>query len=82
MHVAKPYRSSGATPLISAENSACAKGSTGLCLIVALAGFAPRKLPFLQFLEGLTGLLTNPPPQFGQTLCNTFSTQDAQNVHS
>ena len=32
--------------------------------------------------EGLTGRGTKPPPQFGQTLPSTFSTQLAQNVHS
>jgi hypothetical protein len=31
---------------------------------------------------GLTGRFSNPPPQFGQTLCNTFSTQSEQKVHS
>jgi hypothetical protein len=37
--------------------------------------------PF-QFFDGLMGLGTKPPPQLGQTLARTLSTQVAQNVHS
>jgi hypothetical protein len=37
--------------------------------------------PF-QFFDGLIGLGAKPPPQLGQTLPNTPSTQAAQNVHS
>jgi hypothetical protein len=33
-------------------------------------------------LTGLPGLLSNPPPQLGQTLCKTFFTHSAQKVHS
>jgi hypothetical protein len=39
-------------------------------------------LPFFQFLDGRIGLGTKPPPQFGQTLNRTASTQLAQKVHS
>jgi len=67
---------------IGAENSAWAAASTGLCFALVLAGSLPRKLPPFQFLDGLTGLGTNPPPQLGQTLPRTFSTQAAQKVHS
>ncbi len=76
------YRFSGGRFLIGAENFACAPGSTGLCLILALAGSLPRKLSPFQFFDGLMGLGTNPPPQFGQTFPRTLSTQIAQNVHS
>lgn len=31
---------------------------------------------------GLIGRGAKPPPQFGHTFCNVFSTQSAQNVHS
>jgi len=31
---------------------------------------------------GRTGREQNPPPQFGQTLSRTFSTQERQKVHS
>ena len=41
-----------------------------------------RKLSPFQFFDGLTGLGTNPPPQFGQTFSRILSTQAAQNVHS
>jgi hypothetical protein len=68
--------------LIEAENSACTAGSTGLCLTFVLAGSLPRKLSPFQFFDGLTGLGTKPPPQFGQTFPKTTSTQVAQNVHS
>ncbi len=54
----------------------------GRCLILVLAGSLPRKLSPRQFLDGLMGLGTNPPPQFGQTFLSTLSTQLAQNVHS
>jgi hypothetical protein len=76
------YRFSGGTSFIVAENFSCAPGSTGLCLTLLLAGCLPRKLSLFQFLEGRIGLGTNPPPQFGQTLPNTLSTQLAQKVHS
>jgi hypothetical protein len=33
-------------------------------------------------VTGLTGLGTNPPPQFEQTFPRIFSTQSVQNVHS
>jgi hypothetical protein len=68
--------------LIAAENRECAASSTGLCLTVVLAGSFPRKLPPFQLVDGLTGLGTNPPPQFGQTFSRTSSTHVAQNVHS
>jgi hypothetical protein len=51
-------------------------------LTLVLAGHAPRKLSPLQLFDGLIGLGTNPPPQFGQTLPKTLSTHAAQNVHS
>ena len=76
------YRFSGGISVIDAENCACFAGSTGLCLIVVLAGFLPRKLSLFQFVAGLIGLGANPPPQFGQTSCRTRSTQLTQNVHS
>jgi hypothetical protein len=76
------YRCSGGSILICAENRACAAGSTGLCLTFVLAGSFPRKLSSFQLVDGLIGRGTNPPPQFGQTLPRTSSTQVAQNVHS
>jgi len=68
--------------LIAAENRACAAGSTGLYLGFVIAGSLPRKLSPFQFLDGLIGLGTKPPPQFGQTFPKTVSTHVAQNVHS
>src|SRR3989449_837702 len=76
------YLFSGGMLLIEAENSAWTARSTGLCFSVVLAGSLPRKLAPFQFLDGLTGLGTNPPPQLGQTLPRIVSTQVAQNVHS
>jgi hypothetical protein len=76
------YRFSGGIVLIADENSACAAGSTGLCLTLVLAGSFPRKLSPFQFFDGLMGLGTKPPPQLGQTLPRTLSTHVAQNVHS
>ena len=68
--------------MIASANRACACGSTGLWRTLPLAGSLPRKLSPFQFLDGLTGLGTNPPPQFGHTLASTPSTHVAQNVHS
>jgi hypothetical protein len=68
--------------LMAAENRAWAAGSTGRCLTLVLGGSFPRKLSPFQFLDGLMGLGTNPPPQFGHTFSSTLSTQVAQNVHS
>jgi hypothetical protein len=76
------YRFSGGMFLIGAENFACVAGSTGLCLILVLAGSLPRKLSPFQFFDGLIGLGTNPPPQLGHTLSKILSTQVTQNVHS
>ena len=47
-----------------------------------LAGSLPRKLPPLRSCAGRIGRAQKPPPQLGQTLCNTVSTQWAQKVHS
>jgi hypothetical protein len=68
--------------LIAAAKRAWPSGSIGWCRILVLAGSLPRKLSPFQFLDGLIGLGTNPPPQFGQTFCRTPSTQAAQKVHS
>src|SRR5947207_8919036 len=61
------YLFSGGMLLIEAENCAWTARSTGLCFTFVLAGSLPRKLSPFQFLDGLTGLGTNPPPQLGQT---------------
>src|SRR4051812_42830638 len=76
------YRASGRSTRIAAENAAWAARSTGRCLVLVLAGSMPRKLSPFQFVAGLMGRGTNPPPQFGQTLPRTDSAQAAQNVHS
>src|SRR5262245_12757386 len=76
------YGFSGGTSRMAAANLAWDAGSTGLCLTFVLAGSLPRKLFPFQSFAGRIGLGTNPPPQFGQTLPRTRSTQAAQNVHS
>ena len=76
------YRSSSGSPRIASANCLCAFGSTGRCLTRALGGYAARKLPPRQSLLGRTGLGAKPPPQFGHTFNNTFSTQARQKVHS
>jgi hypothetical protein len=82
MEGAPPYLFSGGMIPTTLENCACATGSTGLYFTLVLAGSLPRKLSPFQFLEGRIGRGTKPPPQFGQTLPRTLSTQVAQNVHS
>jgi hypothetical protein len=67
---------------MAVEKRACSCGSTGLCVTLVPAGSLLRKLSPLQFVNGLIGLGTNPPPQFGQTLSSTLSTHVVQNVHS
>jgi hypothetical protein len=54
----------------------------GLRFTLVLAGSFPRKLSPFQFLAGLIGLGTSPPPQFGQAFSRALSTHLAQNVHS
>ena len=49
------YRFSGGMFLMAAANCAWAAGSTGLCLILVLAGSLPRKLSPFQFFDGLMG---------------------------
>ena len=68
--------------MIDAAKRAWSAASTGRCLTRVLAGSLPRKLSPFQFLAGLIGLGTNPPPQFGHTFCRMPSTHAAQNVHS
>lgn len=60
----------------------CAAESTGLCCTFVLAGSVPRKLSSFQFVEGLIGRGTNPPPQYRQTFPRTCSTHEAQKVRS
>jgi len=50
--------------------------------LVLLAGYSPRQLPPFQLFFGRIGLGEKPPPQFGQALPRTFSTQERQKVHS
>src|SRR6185436_17900109 len=76
------YRCAGGIFRIAAENSLWATTSTGRCLVFVLAGSMPRKLFPFQLVAGRIGRGTNPPPQLGQTLPRTVSTQLAQNMHS
>ena len=46
------------------------------------AGCFPRETPGLHSVKGRIGRRSKPPPQFGQTLKSTCSTQSAQKVHS
>jgi hypothetical protein len=45
-------------------------------------GLSASESPGRQARDGRIGRGANPPPQFGQTLRKTLSTQSAQNVHS
>jgi hypothetical protein len=45
-------------------------------------GCASAHKPGRHCLVGRIGRGAKPPPQFGQTFCNLFSAQSAQNVHS
>ena len=46
------------------------------------AGCFPRETPGLHSVKGRIGRRSKPPPQFGQTLKSTRSTQSAQKGHS
>src|SRR5207344_938344 len=80
--IARDYRLSGGRLPIAAAIAACAAASTGRCRIRVPAGSLPRKLSLFQLRAGRIGRGTKPPPQFGQMLRRTWSTQLAQNVHS
>ena len=64
------------------ENTACSSGLTGRCLTLGVAGYWLRQEWCRQFFAGRMGRGEKPPPQLGQTLLNTLSTQALQNVHS
>jgi hypothetical protein len=53
-----------------------------VCTRLVDAGSCSRLTPGRRATAGRTGRGVKPPPQFGQTLCKTFSTQLEQNVHS
>ena len=77
-----PYRSSGATSRTVLMNSASSARSHFKWTRCVEAGCLPRHTPGRRSVVGRIGRGTNPPPQFGQTLNNTVSTQLTQNVHS
>ena len=77
-----PYLCSGGIFRSAAANASCAIVFTGRCLGCVAAGYLPRKFSPFQFCFGRIGRATNPPPQFGHTLCSRCSTQCLQNVHS
>ena len=52
------------------------------CRRDVLAGCLASETPDRHSVFGRIGRGVKPPPQFGQTLCSTLSTQSAQNVHS
>ena len=65
-----------------AANARCSSRLIGRCRTAVLAGSLVRQLSPTQFRKGRIGRGMNPPPQFGQTLNSTSSTQFAQKVHS
>jgi hypothetical protein len=70
------YLFSGAMALFLANNAANFSRSTGLWSGSVFGGY------FKSFSFGRVGRFSKPPPQLGQTLCNTFFTQSLQKVHS
>jgi hypothetical protein len=58
----------------SSEYFKCTRLSDGNCLVTHTPG--------RRSVAGRIGRRSNPPPQFGQTLCSLLSAQSAQNVHS
>jgi hypothetical protein len=76
------YRRSGGISLIVAAKASCTTGSTGRWRVVVVGGWCSRLFSPRQFEMGRIGRFSKPPPQLGQTLCSTLSTQSAQNVHS
>jgi len=80
--VGGPHRFSGGICLICAANCSWMPRSTGLCFMVVLGGYFPRKFPPFQWVAGLIGRGQKPPPQFGHTLPRISSTQLLQKVHS
>lgn len=70
------YRSFGLLFLYLTSISPNFTLSIGCINVFELAGY------FSINFEGLTGLFSSPPPQFGHTLCKMCVTQSTQNVHS
>ena len=65
------------------ERRATGEQRAALLVVFRVADIGLEERLLLQRIDdGLTGLGTKLPPQFGQTLPNTCSTQVAQNVHS
>jgi hypothetical protein len=72
----RDYLSLAGTSLFFDSRGANFSMSTGLRYGSVLGGF------FSSFSFGRFGLFSKPPPQLGQTLCNTSVTQSLQKVHS
>jgi hypothetical protein len=76
------YRFKGSISRILAEWDATSSKLYFRCTRWIDAGCFTRETPGRHSVAGRIGLGTNPPPQFGQTLCSFVSTHSAQNVHS
>jgi hypothetical protein len=68
--------------LMRCAKTACAARSTGFTTTFVEAGAASKQLPPFHACAGRMGRALNPPPQFGQTLASSSSTQVRQKVHS
>src|SRR5262249_39415765 len=75
-------RSSGGTSLRRPLNAAMSARSYLRWRRSVEAGRVVSPTPARHSFFGRIGRGAKPPPQFGQTLCSTFSTHSAQNVHS
>ena len=65
-----------------AENTAASARVYFMCTRCVDSGCFASDKPPRRSITGRIGRAVNPPPQFGQTLWSTVSTQSAQNVHS
>jgi hypothetical protein len=76
------HRSCGGMFSTRANNAAISARSYLRCTRFVEAGRLARETPARHSDLGRIGRFSNPPPQFGQTLCKWVSTQVTQKVHS
>jgi hypothetical protein len=75
-------RFDGSIVRIRAEWAAMSSRLYDKCTRLVDAGCFATDNPGRHSVAGRIGRGANPPPQFGQTLCNLVSTHPMQNVHS
>jgi hypothetical protein len=76
------YRFSGGMVFMCSAKAACAARSTAFETTFVEAGAEFKQFPPFHARAGRMGRALKPPPQLGQTLASSSSTQVRQKVHS